>query len=211
VEGRRKLFQNFCQKRAAKVNYSAGMKGKPVRRKEFLTHLAGCEGALRAFIAGALPGVEDRADVFQEIVLILWREFDRFDAARPFHPWALGVAVRKMKEEYRRRRRHRRAECLPPEELERLAAALQRHAAPVEWREEEEALAECLNMLPLHSAHLVRRRYYEDADIDTLCAETGHSPAAVYQMLSRIRQTLAKCIRQRRSRPANLPVSAHEN
>ena len=185
------------------------MKGDETRRRIFLTHLAGCEGALRSFIAGALPGAEDRADVFQEIVLILWRKFESYDADRPFQPWALGVAVRRMKEEYRRR--HRRAECLPPEILDRLAATLQRHTAPAEMREEEAALAECLNMLPLNSAQLVRRRYYDDAGIDTLCLETGQSPAAVYQMLSRIRQRLAECIRRRRSREPVQPVSAHEN
>jgi len=88
------------------------------RRENFLTHLSGCESTLRAFIAGALAAAHERADFFQEVVLILWRRYDDYDAARPFLPWAMGVAARRMKEEYRRVAR--RPGLLPPDELDRL-------------------------------------------------------------------------------------------
>jgi RNA polymerase sigma-70 factor (ECF subfamily) len=207
----------LCQKSVPSANEPGDMPSDHARREIFLDHLSGCESTLRAFIAGALAAAHERADFFQEVVLILWRRFDDYDAARPFLPWAMGVAVRRMKEEYRRVQR--RPGLLPAEQLERLANALtaaeERHSSA----EEETALAACLAALPESSARLVQRRYYERAGIETLSAETGQSTAAIYQTLSRLRRALADCIRRRlRSEdgiqlragsPSHLPA-AHE-
>ena len=84
-------------------------------------------------------------------------------------------------------------------------------ASAAEPRLEEEALAACLAALPEHSARLVQRRYWEDASIETLGCETGQSPAAVYQTLSRLRRRLADCIRQRLGLAKSQPVHAYEN
>lgn len=184
------------------------MKSDSARREQFLALLMECEAALRAFVAGAMASAEDRADLFQEIVMTLWRCFDRYDPARPFRPWALGVALRRTHEE--RRRRQRLPGCLTPENLERLASALQRPPVTPDMKEEE-ALTECLSLLPPQSARLVQRRYYEDAGIDALSAESGQSPAAIYQMLTRIRRRLAECIRQRLRQPNLYPAPAHES
>ena len=178
-----------------------------VQRDHFLTHLLGCENALRAFIAGTLARPEERADMFQEVVLILWRTFPRYDSTRPFLPWAMGTAVRRMKEEYRRARR--RPGLLSAEHLDRFAAALTDF--PAARSHEEDALAACLAALPEHASRLVQRRYYEDAGIETLCTETGQSPAALYQTLSRLRRRLAHCIRQRLGTARPQPSPAHEN
>ena len=183
------------------------MNPAPHLRDTFLSHLTGCEGTLRAFIAGALGRAEERADFFQEVVLVLWRNFERYDPARPFLPWVMGVAARRMKEEYRRVRR--RPGLLEPEHLDRLVSALT--VSAVEPRLEEEALAACLAALPEHSARLIQRRYYQDASIETLGSETGQSPAAIYQTLCRLRRRLADCIRQRLGLTKSQPVHAHEN
>ena len=193
------------------------MPSEHARRESFLTHLSGCESTLRAFIAGALAAAQERADFFQEVVLILWRRYDDFDAARPFLPWVMGVAVRRMKEEYRRVQR--RPGLLPAEHLERLANELAAAEARHSSAEEEAALAACLAALPESSARLVQRRYYERAGIATLSAETGQSAAALYQNLSRLRRALADCIRARlragdepqlrAGSPSHLPA-AHE-
>lgn len=188
------------------------------RRESFLQHLSGCESTLRAFIAGALAAAHERADFFQEVVLILWRRFDDYDATRPFQPWAMGVAVRRMKEEYRRVQR--RPGLLPPEHVERLADELTAAEGSHTTAAEESALAACLAALPESSARLMQRRYSERAGIETLSTETGQSPAALYQTFSRLRRALADCIRRRlrqaeEERPQNsdpgLPLPIHEH
>ncbi len=165
------------------------------RREAFLDDLSGCESTLRGLIAGAVAGREERADVFQEVVVV-WRRYERYDRGRPFLPWAVGVATRRLKEEYRKMRR--RPGLLPDGELEELAAALVATAEVP--RREGEALAECLGRLPEGSARLVRRRYFEEVSVEELAAESGQTAAAVYQQLSRLRRQLAECIRRRMSR-----------
>ncbi len=166
-------------------------------RDAFLQLLAPYESRLRAFMVGALASPEDRADLFQDVVLILWRKFDHYDSSRPFLPWAMGVAVRRLKEEYRRA--SRRPGLLEADHLERLANSLQAGVIESEGGEtaEEAALAHCLAALPPRSAQLIQRRYYEGTDIGKLGGESGQSAAALYQNLSRLRRHLAECIRQR--------------
>lgn len=176
------------------------------RRENFLHHLSGCESTLRAFIAGALAAAHERADFFQEVVLILWRRYDDYDAARPFLPWAMGVAARRMKEEYRRVAR--RPGLLPAEQLDRLAGALTAAEERYSSADEEAALTECIATLPEASARLVQRRYYEGTNIEALGAETGQSAAAIYQTLSRLRRALADCIRRRLRRAEPEPATA---
>ena len=185
------------------------MSSEHARRELFLQHLSGCESTLRAFIAGALAAVQERADFFQEVVLILWRRYDDFDASRPFLPWAMGVASRRMKEEYRRSAR--RPGLLPAEQLDQLAGALTAGAGESAGpAAEEEALRECLAALPEASARLVQRRYFENAAIEALGSETGQSPAAIYQTLSRLRRALGDCIRRRLRREETLTVSTSQ-
>jgi RNA polymerase sigma-70 factor (ECF subfamily) len=181
------------------------METEAERREAFLNDLSGCESTLRGLIAGALSRVDDRADAFQEVVLVLWRTYSRYDRSRPFLPWAMGVAMRRLKEEYRSIRK--RPGLLPDAELDELASALVATAA--EPRQEAEALAGCLRRLPERSAQLVRRRYFEETSIGQLAAETGQTAASVYQQLSRLRRQLALCIRQRMSIPIR-PVNSHE-
>ncbi len=183
------------------------MTSEHARREAFIHCISHAESTLRAFIAGALAAVDERADFFQEVVLILWRQFERYDEARPFLPWAMGVAVRRMKEEYRRVKR--RPSLLSPEHLEGLANALAA-GAMADPMEEEEALARCLEGLPEHAARLVRRRYFEETSIESLGTETGQSPAALYQTLSRLRRRLADCIRQRLQTPDSTTASDYE-
>ena len=171
------------------------MTSEAAPRDIFLDLLGPCESRLRAFITGALATADDRADFFQDVVLILWRKFDQYDAARPFLPWAMGIAVRRMKEEYRKSSRR---PCLMEEDhLERLAHALESTAPDQTTSAEEEALTGCLADLPLRSAALIQRRYYDHASIETLSRESGQSAAALYQTLSRLRRALAECIRER--------------
>ena len=45
-----------------------------------------------AFILSAIPDFHQAEDVLQQVAVVLVREFERFDASRPFLPWALGIA-----------------------------------------------------------------------------------------------------------------------
>ncbi|HWB05495.1 MAG TPA: sigma-70 family RNA polymerase sigma factor [Verrucomicrobiales bacterium] len=164
-------------------------------RDRFLHHFLECESALRGFIASVMARPEDREDLLQEVALRLWHVYERYDVARPFTPWALGVAARRVKEEYRKSAR--RPLLLESGTVERLAAVFEQIAEEESGGDEHAALTQCLNSLPEASAALIRARYFKHEGIDALAASTGQTAAAVYQNLCRLRRRLADCVRQR--------------
>ena len=163
-------------------------------KDRFLQHFTGSESALRGFIASVIFMPSDRDDILQEVALRLWQLYDRYDPSRPFTPWALGVASRRMQEECRKV--SRRPLLLEEDQLERMTTAftgLTLH----EESSAEAALTECIGTLPADAADLIRERYFKGRSIEALSHAKGQSTAAIYQTLCRLRRRLASCIRTR--------------
>jgi DNA-directed RNA polymerase specialized sigma24 family protein len=66
------------------------------RRDEFLQCLREHETRLRAYVGTLVRDIHSREDVFQNIVLALWKAWPRYDEERPFGAWARGVATRQV-------------------------------------------------------------------------------------------------------------------
>ena len=151
------------------------------------------EGELRAFVGSM---VRDRAlsdDVFQEVALALWEQAHRYDASRPFAPWARGIAANKVLE--RRRRDRRFPLAFSPETIEAVAQAFARTEAGA--RRELDALEHCFQRLPERARRLLALRYEGDLSAGEIARRTGRTLAAIYQALSRARAALETCIRRR--------------
>jgi len=151
------------------------------------------EGEVRAFVGSML---RDRAlcdDVFQEVALALWEQADRYDASRPFGPWARGIAARKVLERSRRDRRFPLA--FSPETIEAVAQGFARTESAA--RRELDALAECFKRLPESARSLLALRYEGDLSAGEIARRTGRTLDAIYQALSRARAALEECIRRR--------------
>ena len=163
-------------------------------KDRFLQHFTGSESALRGFIASVIFTPSDRDDILQEVALRLWQLYDRYDPSRPFTPWALGVASRRMKEECRKA--SRRPLLLEEDQLERMTTAFTKLTLHEE-SSPEAALTECIGTLPADAAELIQERYFKGRSIEELSHAKGQSVAAVYQTLCRLRRRLAACIRTR--------------
>jgi RNA polymerase sigma-70 factor (ECF subfamily) len=164
------------------------------QKDRFLQHFTGSESALRGFIASAIFTPSDRDDILQEVALRLWQLYDRYDPSRPFTPWALGVASRRIKEECRKA--SRRPLLLEEAHLERMVSAFSELTAREEYCPET-ALTECLATLPAAAAELIQERYFKGHSVEALSQAKGQSTAAIYQTLCRLRRRLAACIRAR--------------
>jgi RNA polymerase sigma factor (sigma-70 family) len=81
---------------------------KARHRDRFLTLLQGNERILFKVAGSYCRNAADREDLVQEMVLQLWRSFDRYDASRRFSTWmyrvALNVAISFARSETRRPR-----------------------------------------------------------------------------------------------------------
>jgi RNA polymerase sigma-70 factor len=163
------------------------------RRADFLRLFLECEGQIRAFIGALIRDRHTREDVVQEVALTLWREFDRYDPARPFGAWARGVAANKILQ------RWNQAGHIPrpfsPQAVQALVEACDRAAAKASLR--AEALEDCIEDLPEKSRQLLVLRYTEELQVEQIAAQLRATVDGVYQALSRLRVRLAECVERR--------------
>lgn len=169
------------------------------RQERFLRLFLPEQGGIRAFIRAT---VWDRArcdDVFQEVALVLWRELDRYDPERPFGAWARGIAAKTVLKSYRDAKRAPVA--LSPEAILALDAAFEELSRSGEVKASlstrEEALRTCLDRLPERARALVRMRYGDSLKATEIASRVMSSPDAVQKALSRLRESLQKCVERR--------------
>ena len=161
----------------------------------FLPLFLEIQSDLRAFIGAMVRDPVTREDVFQEVSMVLWKSFAKYDPARPFGAWARGVAARKILEDHRLRARL--PEAFPPEVIEAVAAGFDQDQGHAAWRDREQALNQCLELLPERSAALIAERYEKGRAVEDLAGDTGMTMDALYQTLSRLRKQLRECVQRR--------------
>jgi RNA polymerase sigma-70 factor (ECF subfamily) len=163
---------------------------------EFLPLFLEHQVSLRAFIGSLLRDRHAREDVFQEVALVLWDEFDRYDRSRPFGAWARGIAAKKVMQRWDKDTRQ--PVPFAPEAIQALLDAYDRaeRTQPPEALEAE-ALERCLEQLPERSRRLLALRYERSLKLGEIAAQLRSTFDAVHKALSRIRARLQECVRQR--------------
>jgi len=156
----------------------------------FLQH----QGDVRAFIGSLVRDANAREDLFQEVAMICWRDFARYDPARSFGAWARGIAANKVKQWWERSSRG--PAVFSPQTVAALLDAFNRtehdDAAP-----RLDALRECLRELPEKARRLLAQRYQLLRKPAEIAAHLKTTRDAVYKALARTRIRLRDCIRRR--------------
>lgn len=148
-----------------------------------------------AFICAAIPRFSDAEDVLQETAIEAAEHFEKYDPARPFVAWAIGIAKFKISAYYRQK---------PPAVGELSAAVLDRVGQAQEKLHDQldqrrEALEHCLDKLPGAARKLLDLRYSEELSTDQLAERAGLSAGSVRVKLTRIRTQLLDCIQKKLS------------
>jgi RNA polymerase sigma-70 factor, ECF subfamily len=160
----------------------------------FLPLFLETQSDLRAFIGSVVRDPIAREDIFQEVSLVLWKSFSKYDPTRSFGAWARGIAIRKIMES--RRQLARLPDSLTEEVLDRVSAAFESPENHTR-AQQERALEQCVEQLPPKSGKLFSERYGRGRSIEELATEVGLSVDAIYQSLSRIRRLLRECVSRR--------------
>ncbi len=154
------------------------------------------ERQLVRFVASLLGQPSDVDDVMQETARVLWREFERYDAERPFLPWACAVARFEVLS-FRKRQKTRR-KYFSEETVELLA---------MEWREvaagddaRAEALTACVAALPEKDRRMLAQRYGEGETLREAAERTQREVNALYKQMQRIREKLFVCVSRKLER-----------
>lgn len=167
-----------------------------MQHDEFLKLFLKCESTLRAFVLSMIRDREKSEDVFQDVALLLWENFERYDRSRPFGAWARGVAANRILKHWESVRRTQRS--LSPEALQAVATAYDSQENEISL--EQDALRDCLKTLPEKSRSLLVLRYEHSLKLEQIAARIGASFETASKTLSRIRIGLQRCIEQRLSR-----------
>ena len=151
---------------------------------------------VRLFVESAIWNRHDAEDVTQEVAYKAGRGFETYDPDQPFIAWVMGIARNEVKMHLRKRSRDRLT--FGDELLDLLAdSAIQ---AQDELNPRAAALRECMRQLPEPAKALMRMRYAEQQQAETLAIRLGLTINAVHQRLKRVRAALGNCIDKRLSR-----------
>ena len=125
--------------------------------QRFLSLFLQSEREVFRYVAALVPCVADAEDIVQQTAVALWENFESYDPARPFTPWACRFALNKARQWIERRQRWQALlEGGLAEELMQRREAL-RPELEVRLRN----LEGCLGKLPDDQRSLVVGYYYE--------------------------------------------------
>lgn len=162
-------------------------------RDEFMRLFLRHQGEIRAFVGSLIRDHHTRDDVFQDVSLILWRQFEQYDARRSFGAWARGVAANKVLQTFDKNARTPVA--FSPEAVKAILEAHDR--AEIEAPLHADDLRRCMENLPEKSRKLLKMRYEQSLKLETIAESVKSTLHAVHMALTRIRTRLAECIEMR--------------
>lgn len=140
----------------------------------------------------------DAEDIVQEVARSAAGTFDDYDASKPFGPWVIVIAKRRIVD-YWRKQGHSPLP-LTEQAIEHLASA---HLEISKTRDERyDALQACLSKLSDRHRHAIDLRYGQALAPDQIAKRVGASPTAVNALIYRVRKALASCIKDRLGRRA---------
>ena len=149
--------------------------------------------AVAAYIRMSVHDLHHAEDVLQEVATDASRNFDRYEAGRPFVAWLIGIARQRIADHYRRTQRKPLA--IDSEVADALAQA---HADLAEEMDDRLiALRKCMDRLPERHRRLIDQRYDRGRSLDEIAAAIGSNAKAVNALFTRIRKALQQCVEQR--------------
>lgn len=163
------------------------------RHERYLADFMTAQEPLRAYLATLVRDWSTVEDLLQELALVLWRSYDRYDPARPFLPWARGIAAKTCADWYRQRRFNE--VLVPPPVIAAMTAIADDR--PTMHGVALDALRACREELAPTARSMLQRHYEATDSLTRIAQATGRTQAAVAKILSRARRQLADCIRAR--------------
>lgn len=142
------------------------------------------------YVESLVSDVWAARDIVQNTSVALLLKFEQYDPARPFLPWAMGVA--KFEILGNRRDMARSRIVCDAELLERYTAAWVEISPQV--ADEALALRHCVSRLQAKQQELLRLRYVENLNSDDIASQLGRTATSVRTTLHRIRLALRRCI-----------------
>lgn len=168
--------------------------GEPVpthRRDAFARLFAQHDRWLYSYLVTLLGSTAHAEEVFQEVCVVLWREYEKFQLGTDFVKWAAVIAHNQVRR-FRRQQKHMGFQ-LNEVAFDMLAAEAVERADLFDYR--RDALRRCLGKLSASDRSLVQECYQEHkVSLKATAHRLGRPENTVYKALNRIRRVLYECI-----------------
>lgn len=160
------------------------------RLGEYMALVARHQAAVRSLVARLAPRRDQVDDLAQEVFVVAFESFEKYDPERELLPWLRGIARNLCRAAWRKTRRSELPGGL--EEVLAAAAPGEDPAAP-----RLEALRACVAGLPAEHRKAILLRHERGLDSRRIALELGRSPGAVNAYFLRIRRALRACVERR--------------
>lgn len=163
------------------------------KHQQFAQRLVRSQDMVFRYIVSLVPRRADAEEVFQQTCLTLWENWENYDPALDFFPWACGFAHNHVRN-FRRKMENRQVllEDAVVEQLHQRSLDRQQQR-----NERQDALRECLEKLAAGQRAMIESYYGGYQSIQQIAHSQAATPNAVYKTLRRIRMALHECISQR--------------
>lgn len=148
---------------------------------------------LSGFVRLQVHHHQQAEDIIQEVARDATANFDRYDPARPFAAWVIGIARQRMAEHFRKQARQ--SVTFSSEVLDSVQDAYCKLQPEVDDR--LVALKYCVEGLSDRHRRMIRLRYDQQMSPEDIAAKIGAQRNAVNVMIHRVRKALGDCVRKR--------------
>lgn len=148
------------------------------------------ENRMIGIVARIVRDPEDTADVFQEVLALIWAKLERIDRHPNPHAYIIRICITRSYDHLRKRARRRRREI----RLESIKAKIWPARTLGYIREGDRAMAirDVIGMLPPNQGQAVLLRIVEDSPYDSIANVLGCSEATARSHFSKGKARLVK-------------------
>ena len=175
------------------------------RHDEFMQLFLEHQPRIYSYIRSLLFQKADADDVMQETAAVLWKKFDDFKAGTHFDRWALRVAFHQVR--CFRQKKAREANRLQFSDtlLETLSSEAEEFSDATE--DVAAALSICRRKLAESDQRILAWRFQDGATNRSVAGKVGKSESVVSRTLSRVYESLMRCINLRLNYETSLETS----
>ena len=181
--GKDEIYQSFCDTRVVRM-------GKSDELYERL--ISPIQKRMIDIVARIVRDPEDAADVFQEVLALIWAKLERIDRHPNPHAYIIRICITRSYDALRNRARRRRREI----RLENIQAKMwpARSLGYIKEGDRVTAIREAIAMLPPNQGQAVLLRLMEDSPYHTIAGILGCSEATARSHFSKGKARLVKLL-----------------
>ena len=151
--------------------------------------------SLEAYALAVIQDHDLAEDLVQETYIKMAEAFESGEEIRDLGSWCRGVVRNLSLKRWRQIRQ--RKEILAPDLLQLVDIAFEEAESKAHETHRRQALAECVEQLPPTSKQILEMKYAEGHAVSRIAEKFRKTQAAVFKILSRLRQGLLECVRAR--------------